>query len=97
MSTPDTDAIKAGTYELAALQWDQVLSAPGEPFNFKRHRRGDKVKLDVEEARRLVTAGAVVEPGARERAVYALAVAQLEAAKAALPPEPEPLARALVK
>lgn len=51
--------MKAGKYELLAVRWDQVLSKPGEPFNFTRYRKGDVVDLDVEDARRLVKAGAV--------------------------------------
>ncbi|MGI8682067.1 MAG: hypothetical protein ACR2JO_08050 [Mycobacteriales bacterium] len=56
--------IKAGSYELTALQWDEITSKPGQPLDFHRHRRGDTVSLDVEQARRLVTAGAVRKPGA---------------------------------
>lgn len=79
------DDIKAGSYELVALQWDEPTSKPGEPFTFVRHRRGDTVELDEEEARRLVLAGAVVEPGSREKAAAELAKAQFAAALAALP------------
>lgn len=77
--------IAAGKYELVALFWEEPLSKPGEPYNFVRHVRGDVVDLNVEEARRLVQAGAVVEPGARERAAAEFAQAQYEAALAALP------------
>lgn len=83
----DTDDIKAGEYELVAVLWDQPLSKPNEPFDFKRHRAGDKVTLNVEEARRLVTAGVVVKPGERERQQVAAAQAQLQAALAAVPLE----------
>ncbi len=82
-----SDDVKAGTYELVADLWDEPLSKPGEPFDFKRHRTGDKVTLDVEEARRLVTAGAVVKPGEREKAALAAAQAALQAALAAIPEE----------
>lgn len=82
-----SDDVKAGTYELVALMWDEPLSKPGEPFDFIRHRRGDKVKLNVEEARRLLTAGAVVRPGDREKAQVAAAKAALAAAVAAVPEE----------
>ena len=64
MSDVDLSSIKAGEYELVALRWDEITSKPGEPFDFVRHRKGDKVTLDVEQARRLVVAGAVVKPGA---------------------------------
>lgn len=82
-----SDDVKAGTYELVAVLWDEPLSKPGEPFDFKRHRKGDKVKLDVEEARRLVAAGAVVKPGDLEKARAAAAKAQYLAALAAVPEE----------
>lgn len=86
----DIDQVQEGEYELVAELFDQPLSKPGEPFNFKRYVRGDKVTLNVEEARRLYSAGAVVEPGSIERArVSALKVAY-EAALAALPPDPTP-------
>jgi hypothetical protein len=81
------DDIKAGKYELVAVSWDEIKSKPGEPLDFVRHRRGDVVDLDVETARRLVRAGAVVKPGAREQAQAAAALANLRAAMAALTPE----------
>lgn len=62
MTETDPNKIKAGKYELVALRWDEILSKPGEPFDFTRHHRGDEVTLNVEEARRLVLAGAVVKP-----------------------------------
>jgi hypothetical protein len=85
MTAPD--AIKAGKYELVALSWDEPTSKPGEPFAYKRHVRGDVITLDVEQARRLVLAGAVVKPGEREKARIAQLQAQLQAQLAALPPE----------
>lgn len=85
MTAPDE--IKAGKYELVALSWDETTSKPGEPFAYKRHVQGDVVTLDVEQARRLVTAGAVVKPGEREKARIAQLQAQLSAQLAALPPE----------
>lgn len=97
-----SEDVKAGTYELVALQWDQQTSKPGEPFDFTRHRRGDKVTLDADDARRLVRAGAVTKPGERQKAeaerakaAYAAAVAQLpddiraEVAGDVALPEPE--------
>ena len=88
--------IKAGKYEVAALFWERPTSKLGEPYDYVRHNRGDIVTLDVEEARRLVQAGAVVEPGARERAAAAFLKAQYEAALAALPQptSDDPLAEA---
>lgn len=80
-----SDDIKAGEYELVALQWDQQTSKPGEPFDFVRHRAGDRVTLDVEEAHRLVRAGAVAKPGERERQRVTAAQAALAASLAALP------------
>lgn len=78
-----------GKYELVAELWDRYLSEPGKPFDFERFRKGDIVELNVEEARRLVAAGAVIEPGARERAAYQAAKAAYEAAAALLPPDPD--------
>lgn len=75
----------AGRYELVSLFWEEPISKPGEPYNFVRHVRGDLVDLDDENARRLLAAGAVVEPGSRERAAAMAAKAQYEAALAALP------------
>lgn len=60
MSKPDLSKVKAGKYRLISRRWDQILSKPGEPFDFVRHRAGDVVDLNVEDARRLVSAGAVV-------------------------------------
>ncbi|GAB2907023.1 hypothetical protein GCM10027047_01620 [Rhodococcus aerolatus] len=77
----------AGTtrYELVAQRWDEIISKHGEPLNFVRHVRGDLVDLTEVEAKRLLKAGAVVEPGSRERAAAEAARAQYEAALAALP------------
>lgn len=81
----DINDIKAGTYELVALRWDEPTSKPGEPFTFVRHRRGDKVELSESEAKRLVLAGAVVEPGALERSAAERARREYEAALAQVP------------
>lgn len=62
----DLNKVKAGKYELVALRWDQITSKPGAPLDFVRHRRGDKVDLNVEDARRLVRAGAVKVSGDEE-------------------------------
>lgn len=83
MSAPETP--KAGRYELVAKLWEEPTSKPGEPYTYKRHVEGDLVDLDDEQARRLVAAGAVIEPGARERAAALAAKAAYEAALAALP------------
>lgn len=56
----DVNDIKAGTYLLVAEFWDEHLSKPGQPFDFKRHRRGEVLDLNVDDARRLVLAGAVL-------------------------------------
>lgn len=80
-----SDDITAGRYEVVCEQWDEILSKPNEPLDFVRHVKGDLVDLDVAEARRLLKAGAVVEPGARERAAAQAARMQYEAALAALP------------
>jgi len=77
--------VKAGKYELVALFWEEPTSKLGEPYDYVRHNRGDIVTLNVEEARRLVQAGAVVEPGSRERAQAEALRAQHEAALAQLP------------
>lgn len=67
MSKPDLNNVTAGKYELIVPRWDQITSKPGEPFNFTRHRQGDVVELDVEEARRLVRAGAVKPKGSKSQ------------------------------
>lgn len=58
----------AGLYELTALMWDQPTSRPGCPETYIRHLQGDIVRLTERDARRLLVAGAVVEPGTREAA-----------------------------
>lgn len=60
--------MSAGLYELTALMWDQPTSRPGCPETYIRHRQGDIVRLTDADARRLLAAGAVVEPGTREAA-----------------------------
>ena len=86
----DVNDIKAGDYELVAELFDQPLSKPEDKvFRFKRFRRGDVVTLDEEEAKRLVLAGAVVEPGSLERALIEQTRAAYEAALALLPPKPD--------
>lgn len=80
----DTD-VKAGKYELVARQWDEIMSKPNEPLNYTRHRQGETVDLSEADAKRLVAAGAVVKPGEREKQAAELAVAQAQAALAALP------------
>lgn len=81
------DDVKAGKYELIAVSWDRITSKPGQPLEFIRHRQGEVVDLDVEQARRLLRANAVVKQGERQRAAVAAAQAQLQAALAAVPPE----------
>lgn len=93
------DAVKAGKYELLANRWDEQTSKPGEPFAYIRHVQGDVIDLNAEDAARLLSAAAVGEPGARQRAAAAQAKALYEAALALIPeglrgdldpPEPEP-------
>lgn len=74
----DLNDVKAGKYQLVAQRWDQITSKPGEPLDYVRHRRGDIVDLNTEDAKRLVAAGAVVKPGQLEktRAEQARAVAE---------------------
>ncbi|WP_052069856.1 hypothetical protein [Rhodococcoides fascians] len=85
MSTVDVSTVTAGEYQLIAALFDQQTSKLGEPFDFKRYRKGDVVTLNVEEAKRLVAAGAVVEPGSIERAAAEQARRVYENALAALP------------
>lgn len=84
--------VKAGKYQLVAVSWDEIKSKPGEPLDFTRHHRGDVVDLNVEDAKRLVAAGAVVKPGSLEKsaveqakAIAAEAQRAYEAALAGLP------------
>lgn len=83
----DINEITAGKYELVAELWDETTSKPGQPFDFKRHRKGDVIDLNVEDAKRLYAAGAVVRPGEREQALAALQAAQLKATIAGLSDE----------
>lgn len=85
MTAPDE--VKAGRYELVASLWEEPISKPGDPYQSKRHVKGDMVNLNVEEARRLLAAGAVVKPGELQRARVEAAKAQLQAALAGLPPD----------
>lgn len=62
-----SEDVKAGKYELIVMSWDKLVSKPGDPVEFKRHNQGDIVTLNVEDANRLVRAGAVVKPGEREK------------------------------
>lgn len=64
----DLNDVTAGKYQLVSPRWDQITSKPGEPLDYIRHRRGDIVELNAEDAKRLVAAGAVVKPGALEKA-----------------------------
>ncbi len=54
---------KAGAYELLDLTWDEITSKPGEPLTFVRHRQGEIVDLNEEDARRLLGAGSVAPEG----------------------------------
>ncbi|HXH77310.1 hypothetical protein [Nocardioides sp.] len=88
----EVNEIKAGKYQLVAVQWDQITSKPDEPLDFTRHTHGAIVELSAAEARRLVGAGAVVKPGQlekskaeRAREIAEQAKAEYEAALASLP------------
>lgn len=87
----DLNEIKAGTYLLVAPFWEEYLSKPGQPFDFKKHKRGAVLELNVENARRLVVAGAVIayDPAAPTHVVNADgSVSEI--------PKPDPAAAALV-
>jgi hypothetical protein len=90
----EINEVKAGKYQLVALSWDHITSKPTEPLDFTRYHRGDVVDLNVEDAKRLVAAGAVVKPGQLEKTAVeqAKAIAEqaqraYEAALAGLPEE----------
>lgn len=79
----DLNDVKAGKYQLVTLSWDRITSKPTEPLDFTRYHRGDVVDLSVEDAKRLVAAGAVVKPGELEKLKAEQAKAQaLEAQRA---------------
>ena len=80
----DLNDVKAGKYQLVAVRWDQITSKPGEPLDYTRYRKGDTVDLNVEDAKRLVAAGAVVKPGQLEKDRVEAARAQFERAQADL-------------
>lgn len=77
----DLNDVKAGKYQLVAVRWDQITSKPGEPLDYVRHRRGDVVDLNTEDAKRLVAAGAVVKPGQLEKSAVEQARALAERAQ----------------
>lgn len=81
----DTE-IKAGEYELDA-QWDEILSEPGKPLNYTRHKPGDVVKLDAGTAQRLVGAGVAFKKGERKKAQDEARVQIVRTHLAALPDE----------
>lgn len=83
----DINEINAGTYELAVDRWDEPTSKPGEPFTYRRHRRGDRLQLSQAEARRLVRAGAAVAPGELQRRQLQAARRQYEALLRQVPDE----------
>lgn len=48
----DINEIKGGQlYQLLALRWDRQTSKPGEPFTFRRYRRGDLIGKGSEKAK----------------------------------------------
>lgn len=80
----DLNEIKAGKYQLVAKSWEHITSKPSEPLDFTRYRRGDVVDLNVEDAKRLFAAGAVVKPGQLEKAAVERARAEFEQAQTQL-------------
>jgi hypothetical protein len=80
----DLNEIKAGRYQLVAQSWEHITSKPTEPLDFTRYVRGDIVELNVEDAKRLFAAGAVVVPGQLEKAAVERARAEFELAQAQL-------------
>jgi len=90
VTTPvDVNSIQAGDYELVAELYDQPAPGlkPSDPFDFTRYKKGDVVNLSVTEAKRLVTAGAVVKPGEAEKMRAQAMAASMQAHLAALPDE----------
>lgn len=87
----DRELVTAGTYELAADSWDEIVD-PGElnPYTgqysrvpeYHRHLKGDLVSLDVHEARRLLRCGSVIVPGVAEQAEFEAAERALQQAQA---------------
>ncbi len=80
----------AGTYELTADSWDElvvvvsnhpVTGQPVEVEHFVRHEKGDLVHLTDAQARRLLAAEAVVNPGEREAALASSPEATIDAAR----------------
>lgn len=55
-------------YELTADHYHEVTSKPGDPFTYKSYVKGDKIKLDAEQAERLLAADAVAESGSKRSA-----------------------------
>jgi hypothetical protein len=52
-------------YELAANEYHETTSKPGDPFTYKTYTKGDKVTVeDDERAQELIAAGALVDPKA---------------------------------
>ncbi|WP_094980339.1 hypothetical protein [Rhodococcus pyridinivorans] len=54
-------------YRIVAESWDEILSKPGEPLNYTRHRKGTVVEVPDAEVDRLIRAGAI-EPAGRTSA-----------------------------
>lgn len=55
-------------YELVADATSLPTNKPGEPFTYKSYVKGDKVPLNEEQAQRLIEAGAVKDPDAKDEA-----------------------------
>ena len=83
----DINDIEAGEYQLIEQRWDEPTSEPGQPFTFRRHRKGDRLTLSEADARRLVVAGAAVRPGEMERRAAAIALRDYKALLAQVPDE----------
>ena len=78
---------QAGQYTLLASHFEQRTSKATEPFEGVVYRRGETVKLNAEEATRLLGFGLVEKPGQSQRAeasrLLAAAEQLAEQAKAA--------------
>lgn len=59
---------QAGQYTLLANHFEQRTSKPTEPYEGVVYRRGETVKLNAEEATRLLEFGLVEKPGQSQRA-----------------------------
>ena len=80
-------------YRIIAESWDQILSKPGEPLNYTRHRKGAVVDVPDAEVDRLLKAGAIEAPAKARTAAKAAprsAGGRTPARKTAKAADPEP-------